>query len=242
MPKPNAAFPPKSDIAPKPDAFPLASPPERAISDRSSQIVQSIRNAFARKGFEGTSMQDLAKEAGMSVGNFYRYFPSKTAIIEAMIAEDIARFEAEFDQILAAIDVKAALLARIERHLSQPDRLEAQLWAEVTAAAMRQSSTARLCTIMESSIAEKITRIFAHLTGLPAAICAQRFGAHARYIVLMAKASSLSASSEADPAMNRLMMQGVTRILDQIINNATSLPDSAPPCASASSLDIPLQG
>jgi AcrR family transcriptional regulator len=29
-------------------------------------------------------MQDLARAAGMSVGNFYRYFPSKAAIVQAM--------------------------------------------------------------------------------------------------------------------------------------------------------------
>ena len=43
---------------------------------RSAMILASVRRAFTEKGFDGASMQDLAREAGMSVGHFYRYFPS----------------------------------------------------------------------------------------------------------------------------------------------------------------------
>ena len=52
---------------------------------REAEILAAIRRAFAAKGFDGASMQYLAREAGMSVGNFYRYFPSKAAMVEAMI-------------------------------------------------------------------------------------------------------------------------------------------------------------
>lgn len=39
-------------------------------------------------------MQDLARAAGMSVGNFYRYFPSKAAIVQAMCGYDLAEIGA----------------------------------------------------------------------------------------------------------------------------------------------------
>ena len=42
---------------------------------RSVEILALVRQAFVEKGFDGASMQDLARSAGMSVGNFYRYFP-----------------------------------------------------------------------------------------------------------------------------------------------------------------------
>ena len=43
--------------------------------DRSTGILEAARRAFAEKGFDGASMQDIARAAGMSAGNFYRYFP-----------------------------------------------------------------------------------------------------------------------------------------------------------------------
>ena len=61
-----------------PRACPIPAP---AAEERSHEILASIRQAFAEKGFDGASMQDLARAAGMSVGNFYRYFPSKAAIV-----------------------------------------------------------------------------------------------------------------------------------------------------------------
>ena len=51
---------------------------------RSADLLSRVKGVFAAKGFDGASMQDLARAAGISAGNFYRYFPSKNAIIEAM--------------------------------------------------------------------------------------------------------------------------------------------------------------
>ena len=59
--------------------FPLA-------DQRSSAILQSVRSAFAEKGFDGASMQDLARAAGMSAANFYRYFPSKAELYVEVLA------------------------------------------------------------------------------------------------------------------------------------------------------------
>ena len=74
-------------------AIPLA-------DQRTAEILASARMVFAEKGFDGASMQDLARKAGMSVGNFYRYFPSKSAIVESLISQDMARLEQDFASIL----------------------------------------------------------------------------------------------------------------------------------------------
>lgn len=38
---------------------------------------------FRRKGFDGTTMRDIAEEAGLSLGAAYHYFPSKNALVMA---------------------------------------------------------------------------------------------------------------------------------------------------------------
>jgi AcrR family transcriptional regulator len=42
---------------------------------------------IARRGYEATTLRDIAGEAGVSVGLLYRYFPSKQAVIVALYDE-----------------------------------------------------------------------------------------------------------------------------------------------------------
>ena len=53
---------------------------------------------IAARGYEATTLRDVAKEAGVSVGLLYRYFPSKQAVVIALYDElsaDYARQAAE---------------------------------------------------------------------------------------------------------------------------------------------------
>ena len=92
--------------------IPLPSPDQRT-----ADILSRVRIAFAENGFDGTSMQDLARAAGMSAGNFYRYFPSKAAIVEALIAHDLAGMDADFLTVLQSPSPLEALRALMQRRL-----------------------------------------------------------------------------------------------------------------------------
>lgn len=54
--------------------------PDPKNDQKVAEILSRLRDTFAEKGFDGASMQDLARAAGMSVGNFYRYFPSNLTL------------------------------------------------------------------------------------------------------------------------------------------------------------------
>jgi AcrR family transcriptional regulator len=54
---------------------------------------------MAKRGYESTTLRDVAKEAGVSVGLLYRYFPSKQAIIVALYEE----LSADFTRVAAAM-------------------------------------------------------------------------------------------------------------------------------------------
>ncbi len=56
---------------------------EAHIEARRQQILEAARACFARQGFHQTSIQDICREAGLSPGAVYRYFPSKEHIIAA---------------------------------------------------------------------------------------------------------------------------------------------------------------
>jgi TetR/AcrR family transcriptional regulator, transcriptional repressor of aconitase len=57
------------------------------------RFVDAARRCFTRLGVEGTSMEDIRTEAGVSAGLMYRYFGSKDEMIRAAIAGAMAQFE-----------------------------------------------------------------------------------------------------------------------------------------------------
>lgn len=58
---------------------------------RQDEIITAARRCFRQYGFHAASMAHLASEAQLSVGQIYRYFSNKDAIIEEMIARIIDR-------------------------------------------------------------------------------------------------------------------------------------------------------
>ena len=59
------------------------------LTARRQQILDAARVCFLRNGFHQTSMQDVIKEANLSVGAVYRYFPSKNDLIIALAEQVI---------------------------------------------------------------------------------------------------------------------------------------------------------
>jgi AcrR family transcriptional regulator len=78
------------------------------------EILGAAIRCFIKDGFRGASTTDICTEAGISPGHLYHYFPSKEAIIEAMIDLGLAHAAERFEKILAADDVIEALLVDIE--------------------------------------------------------------------------------------------------------------------------------
>ena len=66
------------------------------ISDRRKwrQIIDGARQVFLELGFDGASIGDIVKAAGVSRGTLYAYFPSKEKLFETLIFED-RRLQAE---------------------------------------------------------------------------------------------------------------------------------------------------
>lgn len=159
---------------------------------RPAEILSRVRSAFAEKGFDGASMQDLARAAGMSVGNFYRYFPSKAAIVEALIALDLADMEADFLTVLQSPTPMVALRELMrQRLLEKQCRADGQLWAEITAAALRKPDICQAACAMETQIASYLNRVFAAETGLTEAEISARFPAHAAFAITMFKSAAM---------------------------------------------------
>lgn len=61
--------------------------PHQTRRDRREDILQASLHLFAMKGFHGTSMRDIAREAEITEGLIYHYFESKRDLFRAIIDE-----------------------------------------------------------------------------------------------------------------------------------------------------------
>jgi AcrR family transcriptional regulator len=52
---------------------------------RKNDLMQAGMNLFAKKGYHGTKVSDIVKEAGVAQGTFYLYFDSKPELFAALL-------------------------------------------------------------------------------------------------------------------------------------------------------------
>lgn len=88
------------------------------------RIVASARQHFLSHGFRHVTMDDLARELGMSKKTLYTAFPSKVVLLEAVLVDKFRQVEQDLDHITShcSSDVLAALqqlLACMQQHTDE---------------------------------------------------------------------------------------------------------------------------
>src|SRR5260370_32524560 len=77
----------------------MSATPRLPASDRRRQLLETALDLFSRKGFEGTTTNEIAAAAGVTEAIIFRHFPNKQALYTAVI--DFHHEDGEFDQWLA---------------------------------------------------------------------------------------------------------------------------------------------
>jgi len=96
-------------------------PPNASATQR---VVATARRSFLSQGFRRVTMDELADELGMSKKTMYGLFPSKTALVEAVILDKFRGAEADLRRITASGrgDVPGALrrlVAAVQTHTQE---------------------------------------------------------------------------------------------------------------------------
>lgn len=100
-------------------------PQEPSVDQAATRRVVAVaRRQFLAHGFRSVSMDDLAAELGMSKKTLYVAFPSKDALIEAVLKEKFREVEADLGQLAKgqAADVEIVLhrlLDCVQRHTAE---------------------------------------------------------------------------------------------------------------------------
>ncbi len=107
-----------------------APPRSRRKETRPAELLGAALDAFRARGFAATRMEDIAARAGVSKGTIYLYYPSKQAIFEALVRENLLPNLARVEAAMAASKARA------------PDKLR-----QVTAALAEVARDGRLLAI-----------------------------------------------------------------------------------------------
>lgn len=197
--------------------------PAEKPEPKTLEILDRIKTVFAAKGFDGASMQDLARAAGMSAGNFYRYFPSKDAIIAAIVERELALIEGEFSRVMQSANMRAALMDTIRWRIESVSESDGPLWAEIEAASSRRPEIGTLHARMEAEVGRYLVMIFARIAGLSDAETAERFSAHAGLLMLIVHGLATRSCGQAhqgglgaDAPLNDLVLRTVDGLLAEV--------------------------
>lgn len=61
---------------------------ELRMDDKKQIIIDTAKKLFSEKGFSATGIREIAKESGLSLGNFYNYFKNKDELFQNIVSDE----------------------------------------------------------------------------------------------------------------------------------------------------------
>ncbi len=96
----------------KPTAVPAGAKRRMRGPERRAQLLAVARRVFGRSGFHGVSMDEVAKEAGVTKPILYDHFNSKEDLYIALLDADASSLE---ERVRSALQARTGNRERIER-------------------------------------------------------------------------------------------------------------------------------
>lgn len=136
--------------------------PDDPNRERLDAILSGAARVFGAKGYAATSMREVARETGASLGSIYWHFENKEDLLRALICGNFQRVSESLDARLEGLeDPRAELEAFVENHVEffarhldemrvmshELDTLRGEAGREV--ATLRRSYTERARDILE---------------------------------------------------------------------------------------------
>lgn len=101
------------------------------------KVLQAARELFIERGYEGATIRDIARAAGMSTGAVFASFADKTELFDAILSDDFAALQDPMqDAMVSAANTRDALVgmfgAAYSAHSAQLPLIQAALAASWT--------------------------------------------------------------------------------------------------------------
>ena len=151
-----------------------AEPVRRNGRERVSAILDAATALFGNRGFDATTMSEIASQSNTAAGSLYRFFPTKEAVGDAIVVRYVERFEIAFAGLaktagqLSATDIaRIALDAMLQLENDHAAAISVAEAGGVTRE-QRQSQTDRVLDI----IAQLISHAFPTVAPARVPVCA----------------------------------------------------------------------
>jgi len=133
------------------------------IREKTKQsIIDAGLKLFAQRGYYGTSIADIAKEAGVSKGLAYNYFKSKSDLAEAIFAQIHSFFE-QYEIMFSEISDPYVLIETMIKETFKHLRENEEFWKLYISFALQWEVSAKMKNIfneIEQNYIKKIGNVF----------------------------------------------------------------------------------
>jgi AcrR family transcriptional regulator len=130
------------------------------------RLLEAAGGLFLHRGYEATSIEDVAEAAGFTRGAVYSNFRDKEDLFVAFLAERMAEEAAEVAAAVAAEPDRAARMRILrERFVTSHCKDTTLLYAELQLAAARQPALRRKLRVLYEKHVETFARIVADVHG-----------------------------------------------------------------------------
>lgn len=133
---------------------------DKANAKRRQHIMEAAVMGFLENGYHQTGVREIAKRAGISLGNLYNHFSSKHEVL-AEIAEqeraELQPFLVSLAQEGPADQVLDGFVSAYLDYLASPEIIVLTL--EITCEAMRKPDIAELFTGSRNELVEALTKL-----------------------------------------------------------------------------------
>ena len=76
--------------------------------DTQKNILDTARKHFLKDGLTGASLRNIVKDAGLTTGAFYKYYPTKEALFDALTDPYMEHIYQIYDQIVEEFEKLSA--------------------------------------------------------------------------------------------------------------------------------------
>lgn len=128
------------------------------LDARRRQIVEAATALFAQQGFSRTTMADVVTASGLSTGAVYRYFPSKSDLVLAVVAGRDGTIDGQLTH-----ETPVQLVSRLAGYVSpgagaSHAQLIAQIWGDAAVVPELAAAARERHEILQTHLADLLAQ------------------------------------------------------------------------------------
>lgn len=142
-------------------------PNGKLTASREHELLKIAFQLFVKRGFGNTSIEQLAKTAGMSKATIYRRYPNKGALFEAVVLAGSANQQKIFEHLELDEDHPAQCLRQVAYLMRELTTKNLELIRLIISEAKRNPELGRRCrSIIANPLHHKLATYFDRLIAL----------------------------------------------------------------------------